>query len=279
MAKFSVLAVVMVVLAGLSAPALAGSKVYLGQSFPPDQRVPFDRIDHGLWDQLLRTYVDADGMVDYAAWKRSAADLGRLDQYLATLSRGSLRTPATRQSQLAFWINAYNAITLRGILREYPTSSIRNHTAKVWGYNIWDDLLLRIGGESYSLNTIEHKILRKMHEPRVHFAIVCASIGCPRLRSEAYTPQRVEAQLADNTRDFFSRPKNFRVDTRRGTVYVSSILKWFAEDFGGSPQAGVARFADYLPDESARRLVAGGSFPVSYLDYDWNLNDRSAGRR
>ena len=114
-------------------------------------------------------------------------------------------------------------------------------------------LMLTVAGKSYSLDTIEHKLLRPTGENRIHFAIVCASISCPRLRNEAYVPARLEEQLADNTRDFFSRSQNFSV--RQRTANVSSILKWFAEDFGTSPQAGLASLVEYLP-ESGKTLVA-----------------------
>ena len=179
-----------------------------------------------------------------------------------------------REGQLAFWINAYNALTVYGILGVYPTDSIRNHTAKVFGYNIWKDLLLPVGDKKYSLRAIEHQILRKMGEPRIHFAIVCASIGCPRLRSEAYAPGKLESQLADNTRDFFSRSKHFQADPANRRVRVSPILEWFGKDFAPTPQKALASLVDYMPDEAARRLISSEDLSVSYLDYDWSLNKR-----
>ena len=122
-----------------------------------------------------------------------------------------------------------------------------------------------------SLEQIEHEILRKLDEPRIHFTIVCASIGCPRLRNEAYTPAELDVQLADNTRDFFSRQRNLQVDTEGRVVRVSSILDWFSEDFGAKPKEGLAGLAEYMPDRAAR-FVQQGDFSVDYLDYDWNLN-------
>ncbi len=233
---------------------------------------PLDEVDHSLWDRLLKKYVDQDGMVNYAAWKAADADRQALRQYLAALGAADPNAPASRAGKLAFWINAYNALTVHGILELYPTTSIRNHTAKFLGYNIWRDLLLPVGGEKYSLDAIEHQILRKLGEPRIHFAIVCASIGCPRLRNEAYTPARLEEQLADNTRDFFARKKNLQVDIARRRVQVSSILDWFGKDFAPTPQQALAGLADYMPDEPTRRLIASGDFSVSFLDYDWSLN-------
>jgi hypothetical protein len=242
------------------------------QSSEARSRVPLDQVDHSTWDRLLKKYVDQDGMVNYASWKESEADHEALRQYLVMLSQADLEAKTTREGKLAFWINAYNALTAHGILEVYPTSSIRNHTAKVLGYNIWKDLLLPVSDKKYSLEDIEHKVLRKLEEPRIHFAIVCASIGCPRLRNEAYTPAQLEAQLADNTHDFFARQKNLQVDSANRRVQVSSILDWFGKDFAPTPQKALAGLADYMPDEATKRLVASGDFSVSYLDYDWSLN-------
>lgn len=274
MQRIGWMSVVVFLAGGPTGAAVAGSTVHVGTQYPAGALISLDRIDHAVWDRLVKTYVDPDGFVDYAAWKGSSADMAALDQYLDTLSRGDPRTTVSPSDVLAFWINAYNAVTVRGILREYPTTSIRNHTARVWGYNIWQDLLLWVGNQAYSLETIEHKILRKLGEPRIHFAIVCASIGCPRLRNEAYVTDRLEAQLAGNTRDFFARNKHFKVDFARRTVYVSSILKWFGEDFGSSPQKGLASLAEYLPNGAVRRLIQARDVRIEYLDYDWGLNEK-----
>lgn len=236
--------------------------------------VSLDAVDHSTWDRLLQKYVDEDGMVDYAAWKASQADQTALRRYLATLSAANPTAETSKAGKLAFWINAYNALTIHGILKEYPTSSIRNHTAKLVGYNIWKDLLLPVGDQQYSLNQIEHEILRKLDEPRIHFAIVCASVGCPRLLNEAYTPERLEEQLAANALDFFSRERNFQVDIADRRVRVSAILDWFGEDFGPSPQQGLAGLAQYMPNEASRNRVASGDYTVNFLDYDWSLNEQ-----
>jgi len=242
------------------------------QTSEAGSHVPLDQVDHSAWDRLLKKYVNQDGMVNYAAWKASETDRAALKEYLATLSQADPDAKTTKEGKLVFWINAYNALTVYGILGVYPTRSIRDHTAKVFGYNIWKDLLLPVGDKKYSLDAIENQVLRKLGEPRIHFAIVCASIGCPRLRNEAYTPAKLEAQLADNTRDFFGRPKNLRVDLANRRVQMSSILDWFGKDFAPTPQKALASLAEYMPDEATKRLVASGDFSVSYLDYDWSLN-------
>lgn len=255
--------------------AEAASQVTVGRQWPANQRVSMDRIDHSAWNSLLGRYVDTEGMVNYRGWKASAADVKALDAYLANLSRAEPSQPASKEAKLAFWINAYNAVTVRGILREYPTSSIRNHTPKVFGYNIWDDLLLWVGSRQYSLNQMEHEVLRKMGDPRMHFAIVCASIGCPRLLNEAYTAERLDTQLTTNAKHFFADRNKFQYDPRSGSIAVSPILKWFAEDFGQSDAQRLRWIAPFLPSDEARQLALSGRAQVRYLDYDWNLNDQA----
>ena len=165
-------------------------------------------------------------------------------------------------------------MTIEGILQEYPTDSIRNHTSLFGGYNIWKHLPLIVGGRSHSLDKIEHQVLREMNEPRIHFAIVCASVGCPRLLNEAYTSQRIDEQLAANTRDFFSREQNLRLESD-GTLRLSRIVEWFGADFGSNDQGRISFLWTYFPAEVQRQL--GRTTPeISYLDYDWALNDQSS---
>jgi len=258
--------------------ALAAKQVTVGKNWPPSQSVSMDRIDHSPWDALLQKYVNERGMVNYKGWKASSADVRALDGYLASLSQANPGQQASREAKLAFWINAYNAVTVKGILREYPTSSIRNHTPKVFGYNIWDDLLLLVGGKQYSLNQMEHEVLRKMGEPRVHFAIVCASIGCPRLLNRAYVASELDAQLTTNTRDFFADRTKFNYDARANQINLSPILDWFSEDFGSNDTQLLAKIAPYLPDDGARQLATSGRARISYLSYDWDLNDQATAR-
>ena len=262
------------ILSMFSTAGLAGEKTRLGRNWSPQDRVSFDRIDYAIYDALLSRYVDQRGDVDYSAWKSSSSEVASLDHFLDHLSRADPNRKSSSSARLAFWINAYNAVTIKGILREYPTSSIKNHAAKLYGYNIWHDLLLKVGTQEYSLDQIEHKILRKMGEPRIHFAIVCASRSCPRLRAEAYRPQTLERQLSDNTRAFFADPQNFRYDVRRRHIEVSKILDWFGSDFGGDDREVLAAIAIYLPNEQARQLAALGRVRISYFKYDWSLNDQ-----
>jgi hypothetical protein len=261
---------VLLVVAIAGTNADGGSPVYLGKQ--RSTQLSMDGIDHAPWEQLLTKYVNVDGQVNYQGWKRSSSDVGLLDQYLNHLSTARRNVASTRESKLAFWINAYNAVTIRGILREYPTTSIRNHTPKLWGYHIWKDLQLYVGGEPISLDAMEHEILRKMSEPRIHFAIVCASIGCPRLLNHAYRADQIDAQLNLNAKDFFSRRQNFQYDIGRKQFRMSAILNWFGDDFGSTQQAKLRRISAWLPTPESAGAAKRNAVSVSYLDYDWNLN-------
>ncbi len=251
--------------------AYAGPTVLVGRQVAASDRVSVQEISHDEWHALVSKYVDQEGMVDYQAWQTSTRDVERLDDYLDHLSTARFTKNDRRAARLAYWINAYNAVTIKGILREYPTSSIRNHTAKLFGYNIWKNLKLQVDDRQISLDAMEHEILRKMGEPRIHFAIVCASIGCPRLLNEAYVPQQVDAQLTTNAQAFFKDPAKFRI--QGGRLYLSPILNWFAADFGSNQAAQLKTISAWVPD-SARALVAQGKAKVTYLDYDWGLNDQ-----
>lgn len=251
---------------------LLAADIIVGETVSADKQIPLDQIDHALWDGLLQKYVDGKGMVDYKAWKANSGDSQTLDRYLVHMSHSSGK--GTKEQQLAFWINAYNAVTVKGILREYPTTSIRNHTAKLFGYNIWKNLKLVVGGKPVSLDEMEHQILRKMAEPRIHFAIVCASIGCPRLLKEAYVAERLDEQLTMNSKAFFADAVKFRYDAKRQTFYLSPIIRWFGEDFGDSEPARLKAIAPYISDPAGSQAAASGRGSMSFVDYDWGLNDR-----
>lgn len=267
-------AILVLVVFGSASMSMAATDVFLGSQF--GKSVAMHQIDHSGWDSLLKKYVDADGQVNYRAWNSNAADKKKLDQYLTSLSHGNRRKDkgTALGHRLAFWINAYNAVTIKGILREYPTTSIRNHTAKFFGYNIWKNLKLYVGGSAYSLDQMEHEILRKMNEPRIHFAIVCASKGCPRLLNQAYTQAKLDEQLTMNAKDFFSRRQNFQHDFARKQFKLSSLLSWFGEDFGSSQAKQLQRISPWLPNDAAKTAADRNSVQVSYLDYDWGLNSQ-----
>jgi hypothetical protein len=237
-------------------------------------RVPLDQVDHTAWDALLQKYVDDQGLVAYRRWKANDADVQALDRYLARLGAVDLQAPSDKPAQIAYWINAYNALTIKGILREYPTSSIRNHTAPVGGYNIWRDLLIEIDGRSYSLDDIEHANLRHMGEPRIHFALVCAAKGCPPLANRAWTGNNLEAMLTDRAERFFARPTNFRGEVATRTVFLSELLDWYGTDFAPTPPEQARLLRRYFPMASEQSWIDELKLSVKYLEYDWSLNEQ-----
>lgn len=247
----------------------------LGKVVAEASAVSMSEIDHSSWNQLLQTYVDASGGVNYAALKASMQDSKVLDDYITQLSSASLKKRSTREAQMAYWINAYNAVTVKGILQEYPTTSIRNHTSEKNGeYNLWKDLLLNVGGQQISLDAIEHKVLRPMGDPRVHFAIVCASKGCPRLLNQAFVAESIGQQLDTNAQHFFSVPQNFQYNAQQRSFKLSAIMQWFGTDFGQNQAAQLKAIARYLPTQEAQAAANANSVRVSFLDYSWDLNEQ-----
>ncbi len=241
-----------------------------------EKSISISAVSHTSFDNLLKKYVDNNGDVNYTDWKKN--DSQRLEAYLESLASADPNKRASKSHQLAFWINAYNALTIHGILEKYPTSTIRNYTAKLFGYNIWKDLKVTVGDAAYSLDEIEHEILRKMDEPRIHFAIVCASHSCPKLLNEAFDAHKLDAKLSQNAVDFFANPENFELDDNK--VKLSSILDWFGEDFGSNSSEVLEAIAPYLSAEDAAAITeAEFKLKVSYLPYSWKLNDQKTAKK
>lgn len=252
-----------------------GLQILLGRDWPPSERVSIDAIDHQAWDALLKNHVDQAGQVDYAAWKASREGVRGLEGYLNALARADATQPAARASRLAYWINAYNALTVWAILRDYSTVRNPDQSAAGTLSDALADIRLRVGSASFAIGQIEDEILRKLDEPRIHFAIVCGARGCPRLLNEGYTAAELEGQLTRNARAFFADLTKFNYDPSRNQVQLSPIIDWYGEDFGKDTAERLRRIAPYLPEEAARRLSTSGATNVTFLDYDSGLNDRS----
>ena len=222
--------------------------------------------DHSTFGALLRKHVDQDGWVDYEGFRSDAVSL---DVYIASLGNAPF-ADLGRDEKLAFLINAYNAFTLRLILDHYPIDSIKDiPSSKRWDAKRWD-----LGGMTLSLNQIEHEQIRpKFAEPRVHFALVCAAIGCPTLRNEAYQADRIEEQLEDQSRYVHTHDRWFGYDPGAKTVQLTKLYNWYGGDFkqiAGSVLDFAARYS--VPLKSA--LAADKKPRIKWLDYDWTLNDR-----
>lgn len=224
--------------------------------------------DHAAFNALLRTHVSATGgFVDYESFKE---DADKLDTYITALAKADLDTLG-RDERLAFLINAYNAFTLRLILDHYPVDSIKDIPSE----ERWDAKRWHLGGQVYSLNQIEHELIRpKFAEPRVHFALVCAAIGCPPLRSEAYAGSRLEDQLTDQSKYVHSHRRWFRLDEAKGQLALTALYDWYGGDFTQKASSVAAYAAQFSPD--LVRLINAGKEPgVTFLDYSWKLNSLS----
>ncbi|HEY6006591.1 MAG TPA: DUF547 domain-containing protein [Anaeromyxobacter sp.] len=230
--------------------------------------------EHAAWTKLLGRYVSG-GLVDYASLKRDGQPV--LDGYLRSLEsveRSELES-WPRSERLAFWIDAYNAYAVKLVLEHYPLRSIRSiGLLPGAAFRRRFIPLERIAGGRLSLDDIEHRFLReRFRDPRIHFAIVCASRSCPVLRGEAYRGRDLDAQLDEAARSFLRDPARNRWDPASRTLFLSSIFRWFRGDFeaaAGTLAAFVARYVDAPAAEAVRR----GGVKIEFLDYDWSLNGR-----
>lgn len=230
-------------------------------SFRPADPLSPIVFDHAALDGVLHAHVQ-DGVVDYPAVAKDA----RFAEYLAQLKRLDPNGLPTPEARLTFWINAYNAFAMQGILEGFSplTSSGK--------YQYFVAQKYEVGGASVNLYGLEHGILRPLCEPRIHFAIVCASRSCPKQISEAYDPARMEQQLDEGARQFINDPTRNRFDAVEKIAHLSMIFDWFKDDFmahGGSVLQYVAR---YVNDPALARELETGRYTIKYLDYDWRLN-------
>ena len=222
--------------------------------------------DHSAFDSLLQRFVDADGLVDY---KGLGQEVETLDGYIAGIASAPF-AELGRDEKLAMLINAYNAFTLRLILDHYPVASIRDIPSK----KQWDDQRWVIAGQTYSLNQIEHEQIRpKFIEPRIHFALVCAAVGCPELRREAYVGSRINEQLEEQTKAIHGSRRWFSFEPEAAVVHLTQLYNWYGGDFAqvaGSPLEFAARYSPAL-----KQALSSGKEPtINWIDYDWALNEQ-----
>ena len=221
-------------------------------------------ITHEAWTALLKKHVAADGNVDY---KGFIADSAALNSYLQDLMGSHPNeTNWSEADRMAYWINAYNAFTIKLVTDYYPVESIKDIKKGLPFINsVWDLKFITIEGQEYDLNNIEHGILRKEHEePRIHFAVNCASVSCPILRNEAYTAEKLEAQLADQTRIFLTSKDKNKIS--KDHVELSKIFSWFKGDFTKD-----GSLIDFINAQGV--VQVNDDAKVDFLEYDWNLNE------
>ena len=242
-----------------------------------------DPLDHSALDRVLAAYVDEGGRVDYTGLKSHPEDL---DAYVGQIGRVSpVSHPGrfrTRADSLAYWINAYNAFVLKGVVDAYPVKSVKDIKILM---GFFSRTVFVAGGQEYTLNDIEHKILReKFKDPRIHAAINCASVGCPRLPREAFDAWGVYGQLQKAMRTFIREDRNVRIDQEETAVYVSRIFDWFEDDFTSwlerTQRVRNATIIDYLTlyvtEQDAGYLAENPDVEVRHVDYDWSLNDQAS---
>jgi len=229
--------------------------------------------DHSVWDRVLRARVNGHGEVDYAALQRDRRDL---DEYIRLLGSASpanhLEQFPTRADELAYWINAYNAFVTSAVVDNYPTASVRD-IGMMFGF--FRSNARTAGGKAMSLRYLENEIIRKQYrEPRIHFALVRASLSCPYLAREAYTGAFLDEQLDRAARHFMGQRRNLAVDTAKNGVMLSAIFNWYKPDFEGTPpQRTLLQYIrQYTDDETRRALDALKQPRVRFYDYDWSLN-------
>lgn len=221
-------------------------------------------VSHEIWDALLKKHVRPDGFVDYKGFVKDSV---QLNKYLALLSSAHPQPSWGKEEQMAYWINAYNAFTVKLVVDHYPVASIKDIKRGIPFVNtVWDIKFIQIGGQAYDLNNIEHGILRKdFKDARIHAAVNCASYSCPRLRAEAFVAGKLDSQLEDAMRTFVNDPLRNRVSADKAEI--SQIFSWFSGDF--KSDAGDIR--NFINRYAKVKLKPGGE--LSYLEYDWKLND------
>jgi hypothetical protein len=211
--------------------------------------------NHELWESLLQKYVTENGKVNYNGLKK---DYGALSAYISLLSELLPNETHSKEYKLAYWINAYNAFTVDLIVRNYPVKSIKEIN-KPWGQRLW-----KLGDKWYNLDEIEHQIIRKMGEPRIHFALVCAAVSCPKLYNKAFTETNLEDVLSRLTKEFLNDPTKNNLS--QNELKLSKIFSWFAKDF---KQEGT--IIDFLNQYS--EITISSNAKKRFNDYNWELNE------
>lgn len=235
-------------------------------------------LDYQGYDALLSTYVDDEGWVNYTDLQQSREALDSFNNALVTVDDATL-SGWSEEEQIAFWINAYNSLTLKSIIDQTPLkASIKDITG------VWRLRKHPINQKQKTLNEIEHDVLRvDFDEPRLHAAIVCAAISCPPLRNESFTGENLDAQLDEQVVQWLARPDGLKIDKEAGEVKVSKIFDWFGGDWipsygvdsgftGSKEEQAVLNFISQYVSEEDQAYLEAGDYKISYFNYDWSLN-------
>lgn len=219
-----------------------------------------ERPDHSILDRFLQSYVSSTGRVNYKAMKPK---VDTLNKYLLELNEHSPASDWSKNERKAYYMNAYNAYTLKFVLTKYPVKSVKDISFS--GKDVWNTRLVKLGGKAYTLTQVENDILRKMGDARIHFGINCASYSCPRLWNHAFTAQNVNSQLTKLTKAYINNTKHNTLTEKK--VAVAKIFEWYNEDFVKNGQSLI----DYLNKYS--KITISEKAKVEYLPYNWSLNE------
>jgi len=252
-----------------------------------------DSFNHQPFDSLLQTFVDDQGLVDYQAIKNQHSLLGKYLEILEEVDPVKFES-WSKAEKMAFWINAYNAITIEGIVRHYPIEYgnlvfrvrfPKNSIRQIGGF--WDKVFIKVMGKEMTLNQIEHEILRgKFKDPRIHAVLVCAANGCPLLENRAYLPETLESRLNQANKNFINNFNKVQLDQDMNILYLSSIFDWYQEDYPDSPEEedrlvnypsksrGVIEFIMKYLSQDQQNYILNNTPQIKYLDYDWTLNEQ-----
>jgi hypothetical protein len=274
----------------LMMPALLVSTIFCVEA--SGAGIEDEAFNYDNYARVLKSYVDDKGMVNYKQLKANRAKLDLFTRELSKLDE-QIYIKWNDSDKIAFWVNAYNGLTLKSIIDNYPIKSSflksriypKNSIRQISG--VWDKKKHKVMNKDRTLEQIEHEILRKkFDEPGIHVALVCAAMGCPPLLNEPYIGDKLQVQFDDRAHRFLSNPKKFNIDRKGRKVLISPIFKWFASDFVGKygmektlprlnkNQTAVINYISRILEKDDRDYLLRGNFKIKYLDYDWSLNQQ-----
>jgi hypothetical protein len=262
----------------LAPPQSAGAAPAAGSAGGAATATPAQDLTEA-WDRLVAAYVDDEGMVDYAGLQGAGRD--EFESFMQLLAAADPTRLASEAERIAFWINAYNAVVAWQVVERYPIDSVRD-VGSLWGLvGGFFKNKYTVGGRQMSADDIEHGTLRAdFDDERVHWALVCAAFGCPRLLNRAYRPETLEQTLSEQSYEFLAQDRGLQLDRASSTLYLSSYFNWYEDDFEAVSGTVIDYVLRYAPTDDAEWIRANrDALTVRIMDYDWTLNSQPNGPR
>ncbi len=283
-ARICSMALIKIMTVAATTLALGACTAIRSESIPIPDEIPRSAISHEKFDRVLHDFVDRNGQVDYARLKESPRNLNDYVALIAAVSPDSHpHLFGTREDLLAFWINAYNASVIHAVTAKYPIASVGDVGISFQKTGFFVQQRFAIGGAQMSLYCLENSIVReRFRDPRIHFALNCASASCPTLPNRAFVPATLEQRLDQAARNFVADKRNVDIDHALRVVRLSSIFDWYESDFtkwpeaaGGASTSLLGYIERYASPSLAAELQKADGYKIKFNDYDWSLNDRS----